>query len=82
MKQRDPWHGPNIASIKKDNKKKKANRVFCHQRLKKNVNSPHGVVGPLPDPVRHRAILLQLLAQLALDDKRLVGTLHREVSNL
>ena len=45
------------------------------------LNSPHGVVGPLPDPVRHRAILLQLLAQLALDDKRLVGTLHRGVSN-
>lgn len=38
-------------------------------------NSPHGVVGPLPDPVGHGAILLQLLAQLALDDKRLVGTL-------
>jgi hypothetical protein len=39
-------------------------------------NSPHGVVSPLPDPVRHGAILLQLLAQLALDDKRLVGTLQ------
>jgi hypothetical protein len=36
------------------------------------MSSPHGVVGPLPDPVRHGAILLQLLAQLALDDKRLV----------
>ena len=43
---------------------------------RQNGNSPHGVVSPLPDPVRHRAILLQLLAQLALDDKRLVGTLQ------
>ena len=43
---------------------------------RRNGNSPHGVAGPLPDPVRHRAILLQSLAQLALDDKRLVGTLH------
>ena len=38
-------------------------------------NSPHGVVSPLSDPVRHGAILLHGLAQLALDDKCLVGTL-------
>ena len=42
---------------------------------KQNRNSPHGVAGPLPYPVRHGAILLQLLAQLSLDDKCLVGTL-------
>jgi hypothetical protein len=46
------------------------------------MNSPHGVAGPLPDPVRHGAILLQSLAQLALDDKRLVGTLQNGALNI
>ena len=73
---------PNVASKPKTKRKiHRQKRILPSWIQMRYLNSPHGVVGPLPDPVRHRAILLQLLAQLALDDKRLVGTLHRGVSN-